>query len=198
VFGGSAIRKATIDAGKDWYQVDHGYFGRWAYFRATKNAATHNKIRKVPSDRWRSFHAPIEPWKTGSHILICRQSSYTYSFFDEEDWEAKMVSRLKELTDRPIKFRDKGIGGISEMLRGAHAVVTYSSAAALDALIYGVPAFSVCAPSKPIEDPLEQINDPSRPEREPLLWSAAYGQFTQDEMRSGYARTIIESDHDIL
>ena len=126
------------------------------------------------------------------------QSPATYSFFADSCWPERVVDQIKSVTDRPIKIRPKGVGGLREDLAGAHAVVTYSSAAALDALLFGVPAFSVCAASKPIEDQWEMMDNPSRPERDPLFWSVAYGQFTQDEMRSGFARSVLESDNDIL
>ena len=194
----SAIKEKTIAAGKDWYQVDHAYFGRWDYFRATKNACVHNRIRKVPADRWEKFKIPLTPWREGRYILVCLQSFVTYKFFGEPDWADTIVERLKQYTDRPVVIRPKGFGGIERDVKNAHAVVAYSSSACLDGLISGIPAFSVCAASKPIEDPWEKMESPSRPDREPLFWSAAYGQFTQDEMRSGYARSIVESDNDIL
>jgi len=194
----TGIRAATIAAGKDWYQIDHAYFGRWNYFRATKNACVHHKIRKVPSDRWETFKTPIAPWRKGRYILVCLQSYVTYKFFGEPDWPETIVERLKQYTDRPVIIRPKGFGGIERDVKDAHAVVAYSSSACLDGLIGGIPAFSVCAASKPIEDSWDKMESPSRPEREPLFWSVAYSQFTQDEMKSGYAKEIIESDNDIL
>jgi hypothetical protein len=196
--GGPELIAATVAAGKDWYQVDHGYFGRGHYFRATKNAVVHNKVRKVPRDRWAAFNIGLQKWRTGSYILVCLQTRWTYKLFDDEHWDKTIEAEIRKYTDRPIRIRSKGVGGIERELKDAHAVVTYSSASALDAWIRGVPAFSVCAPTKPLEDSWDKMETPSQPDRESLLCSVAYGQFTPAEMKSGFARSLLESDHDIL
>jgi hypothetical protein len=39
---------------------------------------------------------------------------------------------------------------------------------------------------------LSKIEEPVRPQREPILYSLAYNQFTPQEIASGYAKQILD------
>ena len=75
-----------------------------------------------------------------------------------------------------------------------HAVVTFNSSITIKALHNGVPCFSdfenPCAPI--CETDFSKIETPRYEERQPVFNSLAYGQFTQEEFRNGYAMRILD------
>ena len=192
------LRQAQAE-GRDWYYADHGYFGRKArtgggYLRVTKNAYQHDGSGEYAPDRFRRFGRFVYPWRmTGSHVLVCPNSDVYFRLhgLDARAWLQNVLQTLALHTDRTLKVRWKGSGPIQPDLEDAWAVVVFSSAAALDALIYGVPVF-VLAPFAAgarmgLAD-LTQIEAPVYPDdREPFLWALACHQWTLSEMVAGVA-----------
>ena len=91
---------------------------------------------------------------------------------DANIWLRDTLAILKEHTDRPIRCRVKmsykeavARGGVplSEDLKGAWALVTHSSNAAVEALLAGVPTFCTdpCAAWRMGLSDLTQIETPS-------------------------------------
>jgi len=139
-------------------------------------------------------------------ITGCSQKFARMHGFTNEEFATGLVDRLKKLTDRPVVYRPKSadthatpIPGalfshdeckIQEELENAYAVVTFSSNAAADAVIAGVPAFTL-GPSiaRPVSNTdLSKINDPWFPsEKERLQWACdlAYCQWRVEEMENG-------------
>jgi hypothetical protein len=79
---------------------------------------------------------------------------------------------------------------IEEDLKGAHAIVTFNSNAAVDAVIAGIPAFAMDQGSMAwdvTEHDLARIEQPIRPDRDQWAAELAYTQWTQDEMARGWA-----------
>jgi hypothetical protein len=83
------------------------------------------------------------------------------------------------------------------LARDVHALVTFNSVAATEAVMQGVPAF-VLAPSNaamPVGNTdLSKIETPYYPDRDKLhAWAhhLAYGQFHVDELRDGTAFRIL-------
>ena len=131
------------------------------------------------------------------------------------DWLDKTLTTLKENTDRPIIVKTKGynpiigldenggykvIGKDNEKPSGpidwdnAYAIVTYNSNISLEATTRGIPCFTdiqnACAPIS--ETDFTKIEQPRYPDREPLYYSMAYGQFTAKEMSSGYSWRLLD------
>ena len=189
------VLKAAQEQGRDWFYGDHGYFGRKTYYRITKNAYQYQEMTEASPDRWERFRREIQPWNnSGSHILVCPNSDVYCQLhgFSVDTWLHEVTTTLKAHTDRDIRVRWKSSPTpIGFDLLDAWAVVVYSSAAALDALIYGVPVF-VMAPfaagsTLGLSD-LTKIESPIRPDgREPLFWSLSYQQWTLPEIFSGMA-----------
>lgn len=149
--------------------------------------------------------------RPGGTVLLC-VSSGKYQTFHKlpvpEEFSAGIVRRLVKLTDRHIIYRPKpsahavkpvagtslsnGASGIQDALKSCHVLVTHGSAAAMDAVLSGVPAIvlggSVARPVA--ETVLENVEDPFFPEREDLIqwcYAMAYCQWTTAELRSGEA-----------
>lgn len=189
------LRRAQ-DAGLDWWFADHGYFGRGLFYRITKNAYQHDGTGHADPERWAKFGKAIDPWRRrGSHVLVCPNSPehFAQHGLEHDTWLKSTLATLKQHTDRDLRVRWKRGQRIRiiEDLRGAWACVVYSSAAALDALIAGIPVFVLApfaAASRMGLSDLAQIEQPIYPDdREPFLWNLAAQQWTLSEIYRGQA-----------
>jgi hypothetical protein len=197
------LRAAQAD-GRDYYYGDHAYFGRNRFYRITKNAHQHDGRGHYSPDRFHHFGRWVYPWRSsGSHIVVCPNSDIYFALhgLDGPTWVRETVATLKQHTDREIRVRWKNTGlPIQADLVDAWAVVAFSSAAAIDALIVGVPVF-VCAPfcasyRMGLAD-LAQIESPIFPDdREPFLWALAYQQWTLSEMLQGMAWRALQEEEE--
>jgi hypothetical protein len=190
------LLQQAIKTRREWFYGDHGYFGRREYYRITRNAYQHDGTGLAGPERFHSFHRPVQPWRTtGQHVLVCPNSAGYFALFGlhVDKWITEVMQQLRAATDRPIRLRWKQYAGpsIKHDLADCWAVVTYSSAAALDALIAGVPVFSLApfsAAHRMGSSDLSQIEVPTYPEdRKQFLWNLADQQWTLDEISSGLA-----------
>jgi hypothetical protein len=183
--------------GDRWY-IDNAYFDttRQTYFRITKNATQHSGLGKSDGMRFRSLGIPINPWRKGSHIVVVQQSEsfmrHVAKYYS--DYVADAIVKLSDLTDRSILVRlwnrNKHQAGESLLddLRGAHALVTHSSAAAVTALLEGVPvAVDRTSAAYPMAGSIDDIESLPRLDRENWAGVLADNQWTLDEMRNGTA-----------
>ena len=184
------IRKA----GCNYWHMDNGYFGRNHLFRITKNANQRTDLIERPADRWEKirdmFKIEMKPWQKGRKIIVALSTEHLYKFMgtDLQTWKNETLSILRKHTDREIIVRAKNDPlPIENMLLDCHALVTHTSASALDALRAGVPIFTTgecCARQLALQD-LTKIEEPIYPEREPLFRHLSYCMFTKDELRKG-------------
>jgi hypothetical protein len=182
------------------YYGDHGYFGRHKYFRITRDALQHDGTGDATPDRFAVFRRPVQPWrKTGRYVLICPNSAVYFRWhgYDVDQWLIDVRQQIAAATDREIRIRWKTNGDpIGNDLADAWAVVVFSSAAALDALIAGVPCFTLApfaASARMGLSDLSRIESPAYPDgREPFLWNLAANQWTIPEIVSGVAWTALE------
>lgn len=187
--------------GREFIYWDRGYakriFATWlprplsgsGYYRWTRNAFQMRSIREVPKDRWRALNIPLAPWsENGRHIVIAKPSATYDAFHRTHDWLDKTVAELKRHTDRPLVIREKlSTVPLAEELRGAHALVTHQSNAAVEAVIMGCPVFvdDGSAASLVGKTDIAEIEHPIYPDRKPWLWSLAYSQYSEDELVNG-------------
>lgn len=191
--------------GRDWYYLDNAYFdvARGRLFRAAKNAVQAGGREPPDWARWAALGVTIRPWREqGRHVLLVVQSD-TYMRVVAGYagcWWRDALALLKRHTDRPITVRgyrrDKLAlaATLTDALRDCWALVTWSSAAANEALLAGVPVFTAgaCAATPMGSSDLTRIEAPVYPEGRPE-WAAALAgrQWTLDELRDGTAwRTL--------
>lgn len=192
---------AKID-GSAWY-IDNSYFdaARQTYFRVTRNATQHAGRGESDGKRFNRLGIAIRPWRRGSHIVVVQQSD---SFMRNvagypSDYVADVIVRLADITDRSILVRlwnrdkHRACDGLLEDLSGAHALVTHSSAAAVTALLSGVPvAVSRMSCAQHMAGSIDDIEGLPRPDnREQWASVLADQQFTLEEMRSGLAWAML-------
>jgi hypothetical protein len=190
--------------------IDKGYFRNRksnSHWRMSFNSFQQTKIFEVPADRLENnFGISIKDWKKhGSYILILvpnpRPLMYYVGTEDIVNWALEIKNKLLNFTDRKIFIRfknstTKGLDPLSKYLEDCYAVVTLQSLGCVESIIKGVPVIALaedsCANSlctNKLED-IENLNYPDN--RYEWLKSLSYGQFTTEEMRSGYAIRIIE------
>jgi hypothetical protein len=197
------VLQAAITEGRTWYYGDHQYIGRNRMMRITKNAYQHDGTGEATPDRFARFRLAIDPWRrTGSHVLVCPQSPGFMELhgLSTTAWVEMVRTTIAAVSDRPVKVRWKTEAvkrPIAVDLREAWAVVVFSSGAALDALLAGVPVF-VTAPWAAAYRmgcaDLERIEAPVYPDdREPFFWNLADRQFSFDEIQRGIAWAKLQS-----
>lgn len=203
--GAWPLLKQAQEAGRDWFYIDHAYFQRGKYYRITKNAYQHDGCGTSTGERFQAFRRlTIQPWRTaGSHILICPNSEIYFRLhgLNVRTWLNDVILTLRQHTDREIRIRwktERGLRPIEEDLVNAWAVVVFSSAAALDGLIAGVPCCTLApfaASARMGLSDLAQIETPIYPDdRATFLGVLADHQWTLQEILKGQAWQTLRED----
>lgn len=186
--------------GREWWYVDNAYFdrARERYFRVTRNGLqvepSHGLHSPYGAKRLRDLGVAVRDWRSsGSHVVVCPQSEEFLRTVAEYsgDWTADTVAALRSSTDREIRVRGKREPRpLAADLRGAWALVTHMSCAAVEALLAGIPVFVTgrCAAGLLGSSDLSRIESPLLAEGR-LEWARylAANQWTLEELRSGEA-----------
>lgn len=205
------IMEECKETGRDFYYIDTGYFGNRKlkdYHRVTKNALQYlGPVIDRPADRLERTRVRAMPMTAGSKILIAPPSHKAMSYWgrDPDDWVRYVVKELEKYTDRPIEIRMKQPREVRATVQtmemalndDVHALVTFNSIAAIEALICGKPVFTMGpnAAGSLANTDLSNIENPYAPsldEVDALLRCLAYQQFTVEEMNNGYAWSVLQ------
>lgn len=197
-FGHPSLEPLLFDLkrrGVPFYYGDHAYFGRGRFYRCTKNAWQHAGLEgDVDRARFASFGIPVRDWRSrGSHIVIAPNSQPFLERHGAPGWVEQTMAELRRLTDRPLRLRwkkDAELRPLSDDLVGAWALVTFTSNAAVEAILAGIPAICTapCAGASMGGTSLQAIEAPLMPEGR-LEWAQrlANNQWTLEEMAAGQA-----------
>lgn len=188
--------------GRDWYYIDNSYFDatRGTHYRITKNRLQHDGSGTAPHAGRIALGLKCKPWvDEGKHVLLCPQSdSFMHDVAGQKgNWTEQTLALLRQYTQRELRVREwspdkRAIGrSLIDDLQDCWALVTWSSAAAVTALIEGVPVFvgtTDCAAWPLAGWGLRHIENPRKPAfRAEWANVLAHHQWTIDEMRSGWA-----------
>lgn len=209
------IKQCWADQRKFFY-MDSGYFGNRAstqnphgwklWHRVVPDNLQHGNIVQRPADRWERHNIKLKSWRSGRKILIAAPDEKPCKFYGIEldTWLADTVTTIKKHTDRPVEIRQRTknrqvrvANAFEDALADVHAVVTFNSIAATEAVIQGVPAFVLapCNAALPVSNTdLSQIDTPWLAPRDLVeAWAhhLAYGQFHNNELKSGLAKEIL-------
>lgn len=192
------VDQARAD-GRDWYLIDNSYFdcARERQYRITRNALQCDGLQACWSGegtaRLRALGVTVQPWRAGgAHIVVCPQSDEYMALVGwHGNWLTGVTATLRQHTARELRVRrKKDARSLAEDLRGAWALVTHSSSAAVEALLAGVPVFCTgrCAARWMGTGDLSLIETPPMPDRREE-WAAvlAENQWSEAEMRDGTA-----------
>lgn len=200
-FGALQTFKEIRAAGEPYIFVDRAYFGggsKSGRMRMTLNAYQQNWI--APARGGRDWGIALQPWRRdGDFVMVVPPSPEVEQVFCIR-WERDWMPRIRAATARPIVVSpksDRDKSPIADRLKGCYAVVTWTSNVAVDAICAGVPAFvagesAAVAVAHPIGAVAEWIERTRvSPRRDVWANSLAHGQFTVEEVRSGFAREIV-------
>lgn len=213
------LMRSLEKTNRDFYYIDNGYMGnanlKKYWFRIVKNDIQHvGRFQEVPKDRWDGM-VSVAPWlkyqgrkdppKDG-RILLVTPSGKPCDFYniDKDKWLQDTITLIKKYTDRPIIVRHKELRKerIANNSIGAQcsrdniwAVVTYNSIAALEAVHYGIPAFTMAPHAGDIicNTDISKLEEPFYPDEIMVhkFWHwIAYCQYTPFEMMNGKAMRI--------
>lgn len=191
--------------GREFYYADNAYFDptRETYFRVTRNRLQHRGDGASDGARFAQLKLAIEPWRVppaNGHLLVCPQSDEFMQIVCDYagNWTKDIVAQLREVTTRAVVVRPwnrnkaEHYRSLPQALRNCWAVVTWSSASAITALLRGVPAICMAEDciARPLATPIEQLEDPLPADlrRAPqLAWAevVADNQWTLQEMANG-------------
>ena len=207
--------EAVIDeAGQkeqDWYFFDHAYVMnedkhnvnfklKDRVYRCTKNAQIINEIDELSDDDYKRIekyeeHIQLEPWKKdGKYVLIFEPSDFAKRWWEVPNWTEDTINLLKANTDLEIRIRKKNsLVSFESEVKGAKAVVSLQSAAAIQAHIWGIPGYcaemSAAYPVSHSMDMIEQGLDSIQyiPDHHRVRWlnSILANQYTMTEIADG-------------
>ena len=172
----------------------HNGFGRW---------------RVGSPERWQSWDIPVAPWREdGDHILVCGQRGFGYNAMAMPNtWPDDIARELRSATDRPLWYRPHPTrravmpkGGydrvldfdepIAGHLADAWAVVVFTSNAATDALLAGIPAI-FCGPAivarQAARRGIAVVEKPFMGDRAPAFVELSWAQWSTREFEDGTA-----------
>jgi hypothetical protein len=197
-FGKKQIIEGQERRGRRWIVLERGYLRRDRYYAAGwggLNGRADFCNRGMPGDRFEAL---------GLEIVLCGQvpTDASVQHLDHEAWLAETARALAQATSRPIVYRPHPLGpgqpvpgttpsrdrSFEEALDGAWACVTFSSNAAVEAALAGVPVFACDEGSMalPIASrDLSEIERPALPDREQWAFDLAYAQWTLEEFANG-------------
>lgn len=150
--------------------------------------------------RWEALGIELAPWRSGGeYVLVCPNRSFGVPgrTLMAIDWAQKAAAELRKQTALPIKIRphpgnDKPKRSLEDDLKGARAVVIWSSSAGVHALISGIPVichapYWICKQSSfgsfaQLKTLGEGYLDDERLES---LGRLSYAQWTVDEIATG-------------
>lgn len=200
------LQEAIAD-GRDWYYADKGYFERGRYLRITKNAYQHDGRGAATEDRFARLGLEVQPWRQdGRHVLICPNTRVYFQLFglDVDGWISDVTRQIRAVSDREVRVRwksDLSSRPIEADLVDAWALVTFSSNAAIDALLAGVPVFALApfaAARRMGLDDLSAIESPVYPDdRAEFMATLAEQQWTLDEIARGDAWRALQPREEV-
>ena len=198
---------------KTFYYMDSGYVGNYKsksnphgwklWHRIVKNNLTQTEILDTNPKRWNNMKLDIKPFhKKGRNIIIAAPDEKPCKVYSEDysTWANKTKTKLEQYTDRPIIIRERVKqrserivqAPLTQLLEDAYALVTFNSNSSVEAVLNGVPVFTLApnaADPVALKD-LSKIETPFFPEDDLVrkwVYSLANGQFTKSEMLNGYA-----------
>jgi len=185
------VQERAKALGHDIITLDHGYIGARhfdGYYSVTKNARQHTGTGEYDAKRLDPIRPELSPMRHGRHILLLPPSR-EFARFDPIDVDKWIDTYSKLDTDRRIVVREKPLKGqprtpIEDDFKDCHAVVTFNSKAAINAVAMGIPAFATheCCVSG-ISGDLKDIDNPNLDiDRESWLRALSYNQFKLNEM----------------
>ena len=198
--------------GRDWYYIDNAYFDKWrgTFYRVTLNALQHHGCGRSDGKRFESLGVQVMPWRSGGeHICIAPQSDefmqtcagYKGRWVDDVHAELQRHTRRDLLLLPWSRDKREWYRRLPAALAEAHALVTFSSASSISAILAGVPAVVTahdCITRAIATQWLDEIESLERVIDDRRLWAGvvADNQWTLDEMRSTLTWRMLQNERE--
>lgn len=199
--GTEEIIKQCRANGLDYIFLDHAYFNRGydkGNFRVVLNGLAHNDWKPRRTDRLRKLNLKVNDWRMGGNNVVmitnAMQPEDRREIFGAVGWIEEAVCEIQKHSKMDMLIKNKwSHTQLFDYLSCAKCLVTHSSLASIEAVLYGVPVFvHESNPASPVgQTNLAKINQPIYPDRESWLACLSYGQFTIDELKSGLAFGVV-------
>jgi len=143
----------------------------------------------APPDRWRRLGIEFDDWKlSGRFALMLSQHPNDYGAPSQTIWDStrKLLEALYKVRERPHPLVAQSPRSLAEDLRDAHMAVTWTSTAAVEAVIAGVP--TVALHPMCIASPVcsQTFDDPYfRGDRRQWAYNLMYRQWKLNEIADG-------------
>lgn len=185
-----------------YYYCDNAYFDtiREQYFRVTKNRLQHAGLGTSDGTRLAKVKVQFRAWQDNfdGHVVVCPQSDDFMRAVAgyRGHWLQDVVPLLREkFPHNEIRIRnwsrDKTAltATLTDDLKGARLLVTWSSAAAITAALYGIRTISQSSDTAaaPMSGNLFSLATPPQLDRETWAGVLADNQWTLEEFRNGTA-----------
>jgi phosphohistidine swiveling domain-containing protein len=182
-------------SGKPWYYVDNSYFDsvRGRQFRVTRDALQVDAMaHATDGKRFDALDLKVKPMQSnpkGHWVVIEQSPGFMRLLTFEPDWYATNVARVKNSGRDVIERRwdnDKLAlqKTLVQDLQGAWGLLTYSSAAAVTALLEGIPC--IVSHDSAVAH-VRLSTDNSVDDRRHAFGVLADHQWTLNEMKEGLA-----------
>ena len=175
-----------------WIYIDNGYLGK--DLRVTVSSTAPTKIIKK-SLRFKT-EIDLLPWRggKGEHILILPPSLPFMNTFGAKNFLNDVIHGVNQNTGRSLIVRAKPPYGskriqpsLQEHLKDAYAVITWGSAACVDAVKMGVPTISLgWCPMGPISFALNDLETDKlkeEPDRLAAIHNLSWFSFDESKVR---------------
>lgn len=178
--------------------TENGYIGRdpgghQLYALALGHHLGAGEWTEGKEDRWSPLNVPLRPWRReGKEVIVLPQRGIgPKGVAMPKGWVDDVVSRLKRVTDRPVRVRfHPGASRTDpwEDLHDAWCALTWASGAGIKALAHGVPVFHEL-PSwigkLAARFGIQDLESPFLGDRLPMFRRLSYSQWTLAELSSG-------------
>lgn len=192
-----------------WYALaldHHNGAGSWRY--SDKEVQALGKERSDPqlAHRWDSWGVDLAPWREdgGDIVILAQRGIGELGVREPPGWHRQALRALQGRTKRKVRIRrhpgeNNRCTPLCDDLAGAWACVTWGSAAALKAMMMGIPVFHGFPQwiGGPAALPWGgDIEAPFRGDRLPMFRRLAYAQWDLQEIQSGeaFAKLIGEAE----
>jgi hypothetical protein len=208
---------------RDFYYIDTGYFGNFpsnvnksgkkVWHRIVKNDVQHCETKYKNTERWEKLlrddnRLSWKGWRDYDKkilLVLPNPKACKYYGIDYDSWITSTKDEIRKYSSLPVEERIKGTRSYRNheysiydaFDSGVYATVTFNSIAAIESILYGIPAFvSVpCAASPLASTDLSKLSDPFKPSEDDIYKHActlADGQFTLEEIANGTAWKLLQ------
>lgn len=148
--------------------------------------------------RHQNHNFEIKPWRAGGdHIVLLGQRGIGNS--KRIEWYKEQQKKIQLLTRRLVRLRahpGKDPTPLEPDIENAHAVITWSSSAAIHAMAFGVPAFHLMPGwigEWASRFGIDELENPWLGDRVPMFHRIGWAQWTPEEIMSGEAiKTVMK------